>query len=284
MAKSYPPPDYGTFIRINDLNVHVWSVGTGPPVILIHGFMGMAYDWRANVEQLGKHFHVYAPDLPGFGFSDKPLDFGYTSNRYAEFVVSFLDKYKLKRAVLVGNSMGGQISLETCLRYPERVAGLVLVDSGGYPQSVEFLPFKLLGIPIIDRMAMALVNRTVINIMLRKGIYFNSSFVTEEVVKNYNSVYGTAEARKIPPVVIRKMVKDEAYIASNLHNVEPPTLIIWGAGDRVISPRRAEMFRRDIKGASLLTVPEAGHMPQVERAEIVNKAIIDFSYWCWSTW
>ena len=276
MAKSYPPPDYGTFIRINDLNVHVWPVGTGPPVILIHGFMGMAYDWRANIEQLGKHFHVHAPDLPGFGFSDKPLDFDYTSNGYAEFIVSFLDRYKIKRAVLVGNSMGGQIALETCVKYPERVAGLVLVDSGGYPQSVEFLPFKLLGIPIIDRMAMALVNRTVISIMLRKGIYFNSSFVTHAVVRNYSSVYSTADARKIPPIVIRKMVKDEVYIASNLHNVKCPTLVIWGVEDKVISPRRAEAFRRDIKGASLLMVPRAGHMPQVEKAVMVNQAIINF--------
>jgi len=246
------------------------------PVVLIHGFMGMAYDWRFNIQELGQHFSVYALDLPGFGYSDKPMNYDYTSNGYTEFIASFLNAYGIERAVLVGNSMGGQIALMACLKYPERVAGLVLIDAGGYPHSVEFLPFKLLKVPVIGEISMALINQTVVKIMLKRGIYFDGSFATDEVINNYYNVYGTANARKIPPIVIRRIVKDEVNIASNLGNIKCPALIIWGAEDKVISPSRAEMFRRDISDASALTISQAGHMPQIEKSKTVNDAVIDF--------
>jgi pimeloyl-ACP methyl ester carboxylesterase len=270
----------GIFKKVNNLNIHLCEVGSGMPVVLIHGFMGMAYDWRFNIQELGKHFSVYALDLPGFGYSGKPLNFNYSSSGYAEFIVSFLDEYGIDQAVLVGNSMGGQIALMTCLKYPRLVAGLVLIDAGGYPHSVDFLPFKLLKAPVIGEFSMALVNRTVIRIMLRKGIYFDGSFATDEVVNNYYNVYSTANARKIPPIIMRRIMKDEAQIALNLSDIKCPTMIIWGAEDRVISPSRVEMFRRDISDASALIIPQAGHMPQIEKSEAVNNAIIDFVGQC----
>jgi pimeloyl-ACP methyl ester carboxylesterase len=277
MKGNYRPEiQYETFRKINGLNIHVSAVGNGIPVVLIHGFMGMAYDWRFNVKELGKHFSVFALDLPGFGDSDKPLDFDYTSNGYAEFMAYFLDAYRIERAVLIGNSMGGQIALMACFKWPKRVAGLVLIDSGGYPHSVVFLPFRLLKTPVIGEISMALINRTIIKTMLRKGIYFDGSFATDEVINNYYGVYSTVNAKKLPPIIIRRIMKDEAYVSSRLNKIKCPTLIIWGAEDKVISPSRAEMFRNDISDSSVVMIPKAGHMPQVEKAKPVNKAIIDF--------
>jgi len=277
MGKNRQPEiQQGTLTNISGLNIHVLAAGNDMPMILIHGFMGMAYDWRFNIQQLAKYFSVYALDLPGFGYSDKPLSFDYTSNGYAEFIASFLDAYRIERAVLVGNSMGGQIALMACLKYPERVAGLVLIDSGGYPKSVEFLPFKLLKVPVIGEISMALINRAIMKIMLKKGIYFDSSFATDEVVNNYYGVYQTVNARRMPPMIMRRIMKDEACIALRLNEIKCPTLIIWGTEDRVISPSRAEMFRRDISNSSALMIAQAGHMPQIEKSKAVNKAVIGF--------
>jgi pimeloyl-ACP methyl ester carboxylesterase len=267
---------YGTFVKINDLNIHVWEAGSGMPVVLLHGFMGMAYDWRFNIQELGRQFAVYALDLPGFGYSDKQLDFEYTSDSYAEFICAYLNSRNIDRAVLVGNSMGGQIALQACLKYPDRVSGLVLIDSGGYPHSVGFPLFKLLKVPLLGELSMMLVNRAVIRIMLREGIFHDGSFATDEAVGNYYDVYRTVNARKIPPIVIREIMKDEAHIASNLNNIRCPTLIIWGAEDKVISPSRAEMFKSDIENASALIISRAGHMPQVEKSKTVNDAVIGF--------
>ena len=265
-----------TFVRVNTLNIHLQSAGKGKPLVLIHGFMGMAFDWRFNITELGKHFSVFAMDLPGFGLSDKPLDFDYSSKGYADFITSFIDVLNVHKVALIGNSMGGQIALMTALEYPGCVSELVLVDSGGYPQSVEFKPFKMLNIPVIGEISMALLNRNIIRIMLREGIYYDASIVTDEIVRTYSSVYDTPNARKIPPLVIRSIMKDESYIASRLNEIKCPALVIWGAEDKVISPTRADMFRQDISQASLLLVQKSGHMPQVEKPDVVNKAIIQF--------
>lgn len=64
---------HGDYAKINGLRVHVLTAGKGMPVVLIHGFMGMAYYWRFNFQELGKYFSIYAPDLPGFGYSNKLL-------------------------------------------------------------------------------------------------------------------------------------------------------------------------------------------------------------------
>ncbi len=268
--------EYGTFSRVDNLNIHLLSAGQGTPVVLIHGFMGMAFDWRCSIPELGKRFSVYAMDLPGFGLSDKPLNFDYSSKGYAEFIGSFLDFFNIRRTVLVGNSMGGQIALMACLKYPDRVSALVLIDSGGYPQSVEFLFFKMLQVPVIGETSMALLDRNIIRIMLRKGIYYDDSQATDEIVNAYSAVYHTINARKTPPRVMRSIMRDEAYIASRLNEIKCRTLIIWGAEDKVIASSRAEMFHHDIRQSSVLTVREAGHMPQVEKPEIVNEAIIRF--------
>ena len=94
--------------------------------------MGTTHNWRFNIEELGKHFQCQRIR------QRKPMDFDYTSKGYARFVIDFMDARKIEKAVLVGNSLGGQIAIKTCLEYTDRVSTLVLIDSGGYPGSVRF--------------------------------------------------------------------------------------------------------------------------------------------------
>ena len=267
---------YGTFVRINGLDIHAWEMGIGSPILLIHGFMGTTCDWRFNVPRLSKRFSVHAFDLTGFGYSEKPLDFNYTSDGYADFVRAFLIARNIRKAVLAGNSLGGQIALKTCLKYPDSVAGLVLIDSGSYPGSVQSPVIRSIKIPVVGELIMALVSRTAVKAMLRTVIFHDGSFATDDVIDYYYKVYKTVNARRIPPIVVRNMVKDEPRISAALSEIKCPTLVLWGAQDRVISPLRAKSFTRDIINASALIIDHAGHMPQVEKAETVNNAIIDF--------
>ena len=267
---------YGSFARINGINSHVREMGSGIPLVFIHGFMGAAYDWRFNIPELGKHFAVKAFDLPGFGYSDKPLDFPYSSEGYADFVKAYLDDCSIKKAVLVGNSMGGQIALETCLKYSDRVSVLILIDSGGYPGSVRLLLFRLLKIKIIGMTMMSLITRSAVRHVLKNDILWDSSIVTDETVNYYYNVYKTANARKIPPIVVKNMIKDELYIHSQLSDIKRPTLVIWGAQDKVIPPYYAELFKEEISSAELMIVEDAGHMPHIDKAKVVNSAVINF--------
>jgi len=279
MKESKTPEElakYGSFVRINGVNTHVWEMGSGIPLVFIHGFMAAAYDWRLNIPVLGKHFAVKAFDLPGFGYSDKPLGFPYSSEGYADFVKAYLDECSVKKAVLAGNSMGGQIALETCLKYPDRVSALILIDSGGYPGSVHFWLFRLLKIQIIGTILMSLITPSAVRYVLENGILCDRSIVTDETVDYYYNVYKTANARKIPPVVVRNMIKDELYIHSRLSAIKCPTLVVWGAQDKVIPPHYAELLQEEISTAKLMIIKGAGHMPHIDKAEVVNNAVIDF--------
>jgi pimeloyl-ACP methyl ester carboxylesterase len=267
---------YGSFISVKDLKIHVWEAGEGYPVILIHGFTGTAYDWRFNIPELAKNYSVHALDLPGFGYSQKPLDFKYDADGYADFVRDFLDQRGIDKAMLAGNSLGGHIALNTCARYPERVSGLVLIDSGGYPGSKKFLLFNLMKKPVLGKLMMRLNSRSTIRQALKNTILYDPAFATEDVISDYYNVYRTSNARKTPPVIVRNMTADESRTPEILKLIQSSTLIIWGEQDKVIPLYWGECFHRDITNSSLVIVPESGHMPQIEQSETVNRAITNF--------
>jgi pimeloyl-ACP methyl ester carboxylesterase len=270
------PVAYGSFISVKDIKIHIWEAGKGYPVILVHGFTGTAYDWRFNIPELAKNFSVHAFDLPGFGYSQKPLDFKYDADGYADFVVDFLDERGIDKAVLAGNSLGGHVALNTTARYPKRVSGMVLIDSGGYPDSKKFLLFNLMTRPVLGKLMMQLNSPGTIRQALKDTILYNPAFATEDVISDYYNVYSTPDARKIPPIVVRNMTADEKRVPEILKLIQSPALIIWGEQDKVIPVCWGECFHRDITNSSLVKVPESGHMPQIEQSAMVNKAITGF--------
>lgn len=264
-----------SFQEIDGIKTHVWEGGEGTPLVFIHGFMGTFCDWRLTLNELARHFSVKAFDLPGFGYSDKPADFPYTTSGYAAFLIALLDKLNIEKAALAGNSLGGQIALMACLRYPERVSSLVLIDSGGYPGCVKFPLFKLLKIPALGEVLMSLASPWSVRYVLGHVLKDKSS-ITDDAVTYYYNVYKTANARKVPTAVIRNVAADEIEITKRLNEINCPALVIWGADDEVIPVSYARMFNRSIADSSLTIIDNAGHLPQLDKAETVNRAIIDF--------
>lgn len=274
--------DYGAFTNIDGMDIHIWIKGfkntKETPIILIHGFTANTYTWRFNIEELGKKFPVYAIDLPGFGYSDKPLDFQYDLDGYAAFIIKFMDAMEIKKAILVGNSMGGGIALKTELTYPDRVAKLVLVDSMGYPEDRHrFWVFQMMNYPVIGEVLLSLNNRYIMENSLKSGPYYDNSFVTDDVVDSNYNVYKTENARKIPLIVIRDLSKKYSFEEGELKKVKAPTMVLWGADDNLISADLVENFVRDIKDSKAVVFPETGHMPQEEKSKMVNLLITNFA-------
>ena len=271
--------DYGSFTKVGDLDIHVLAKGNGVPIILIHGFTSNLYTWRFNVDDLAKNFSVYALDLPGFGYSAKPDkgEFDYSIEGYADFIVSFMDAMGIRKAVLVGNSMGGGVALKTCLKYPDRVDKIVLIDSMGYPsEGGHFLVFQLMGYPVIGEVLMSLNYRPVIESSMKDGVYYDNSFVTDDVIDSYFNVYKTENARKTPLWVMRSFSEKLPFEEGEIEKVKVPTLIIWGVEDNLISAEAADLFAEDIADSKAIVLPEAGHMPHEEKADVVNDLISDF--------
>lgn len=264
-----------SFREIAGVKTHIWEGGEGAPLVLIHGFMGTFCDWRLNMNELARYFAVKAFDLPGFGYSGKPANFDYTTAGYAAFLTALLDELKIEKAAMVGNSLGGQIALMTCLKYPERVSSLVLIDSGGCPGCVNYPLFKLLRIRVLGEVMMSLVSPLSVRYALGSMLKDRSS-ITGDTVAYYYDLYKTPNARKAPIIVIRKASADEEEIAGGLNRINCPTLIIWGADDNVIPVSYAHMFNRSIANSSLMIIDDAGHLPQIDKADTVNRVIRGF--------
>src|SRR5437867_2652474 len=126
---------HGRFAAVEGLRVFAITLGEGPDVVLLHGNPASTYSWRKVLEPLAARHRVHAIDLPGYGFSDKPADAPYDTAWFARVVVGYLDSQGIRRAVLVGNSMGGHVATETAILYPERTAGPALPDAAGLPEA-----------------------------------------------------------------------------------------------------------------------------------------------------
>ena len=129
--------DDSEFIEINGLDIHVKRMGQGEPVfLLLHGFAASLYSWHAVMEPLSQLGTVIAFDRPGFGLSEHPLTWKgrnpYSSEAQVELVISLLNHFGVEKAILVGNSAGGTVSMQVALMHPERVTALILVDPAVY--------------------------------------------------------------------------------------------------------------------------------------------------------
>ena len=271
--------DYGQFVAVNGIAVHLWQQGQShrraEPVILIPGFAASNWCWRHTMPALSRHRWVVAPDLPGFGLSDKPEGFDYTLSGYARFIVSLMDAMGIERAVLVGNSMGGGVAIKTALLFPDRVGRLVLIDSlGYYKRSFQF--YRLVALPIIRGLVMRAAGPRSIKLLLQTRVYHDPSRVEEETARRFAAAYRTQNGRKAPIWVYRALAPFPTIPPGEIARVQNPTLIIWGRHDRILPAAHAERFGRDIAGARTVIIPDAGHVPHEERPEVVNRLIIDF--------
>jgi pimeloyl-ACP methyl ester carboxylesterase len=232
------------------------------------------YSWRFTIPALARHHRVIAVDLPGFGASDKPENFDTDLPGFARWILSLMDKLEIPRIALVGHSMGGSICYTIATMAPERVSSLTLVDAVGYqPRRSRFYLFRLMAIPWVGELIMATLTRIAVRVNQRWFLYNDKRFVTENGVSAYltplRSPGGAAAALR----TIRRIDFDAAPGPSPCR---VPTLILWGAQDRIVSPSDAEFHARDIPGAKLHLFEACGHNPQEEKADSFNMRVLEF--------
>lgn len=254
--------------------------GKGPALILVHGFGGSMWQWEYQQTPLSDTHRVITLDLLGSGLSDKP-DIDYRPDQMVEFFRQFMDALGIQRATLVGNSMGAAMVIGMALTYPERADRLVLI--AGMPKGVR----DKLGSTFIKR---AVESRAPIWLAVL-GNWLAGKWLTESVLKEvvYDPELLTPavlerayQNRKrpglLPPLMklTRNLPLWEEGFALRLHEIKQPTLIVWGAEDQVFPPSVARELHDTISGSSLAVVPEAGHIPQWEKPEAVNRILLEF--------
>ncbi|MCK5874139.1 MAG: alpha/beta hydrolase [Alcanivoracaceae bacterium] len=271
------PPS--TFIDIDGMQVHLRDQGPRndlAPIVLIHGTSASLHTWDGWTNALADQRRVIRFDLPAFGLTGPAPDNDYSIERYADFTLKVMDALGVESAVLAGNSLGGQIAMETALQAPARAAALVLVDSGGYPFEAQSMPigFKIAQIPAFAPLMNRLLPRSMIESSV-ESVYGNPSKITPELVDRYYELTlregnRAALVKRFQNVFAREDARQRASTLS------VPTLIIWGDQDRLIPPQIAEQMHEDITGSELARFAELGHVPHEEDPAVTVAATMAF--------
>jgi len=265
-----------------DTSISFESVGDGTrPLVLLHGFGASMESWNDILPELSKQFRVFRLDLKGHGLSSKPRDAKYSLDDQARIVAAFIRRNQLNDVVLVGHSYGGGVALLSYLALAESeahnpVTAMVLVDSAGYPPTLPFF-VSLLRNPILSTVVQTLVPaRRRAEYTLRR-LFHDPRRIDEERIERYAKYFDLPGAHYALTEVARQIVpKDIEGLLRQIRTITVPTLIIWGANDRAISPSVGHQLNDNIRGSRLEIMEDCGHIPHEERPRETVRIIFDF--------
>jgi len=257
------------FEVVEGVRLRYVRAGTGPAVVLLHGFASSIFTWRDVVPALARGHDVVALDLPNFGGSAIHPDLPPAA--YPRLVTGLMNRLGLDRASLVGNSLGGGTAVLVAAHHPERVDHLVLIDSVGYNLAAKDRPFLLraTGWKPVSRVVEALpVRRAVVTLALRQ-VFHDDRLVTAERIDEY--VAPLLRPGAVAAAQILLASGDDMGLPGIVARVRAPTLVIWGRQDRWVPVEQADRFLATIPGSRKVVIEGCGHLPQEERpAEVVR--------------
>jgi pimeloyl-ACP methyl ester carboxylesterase len=264
VARWAPPPS--DFIDLAGQLVHVRDSGprTDPlPIVLVHGTSASLHTWEGWTAELAKTRRVISFDLPGFGLTGPRADGDYAGDADARFTLALLDRLKLPRVVLGGNSLGGMVAWRVATLAPQRVARLILVDAAGLPDSIRDIPlgWRLARTPVLGAVSEWVLPRHMVVQGLVKA-YADPEKISHELVDRYYEL--TLRDGNRAALRARLQQFQPGQDSERIHSIRQPTLILWGARDAVIAPEAAAEFERRIPGSTRVMFEHLGHVPHEE--------------------
>jgi pimeloyl-ACP methyl ester carboxylesterase len=248
----------------------------GVPVVMIHGLAGCWQNWLENILPFANRYRVIVPDLPGFGQSDMPRD-PISIPGYASIVHTLLGQLGVGRAALVGNSMGGMISLQMAIEYPDAVACAIAVSPAGLATRLanpERVQPAVRGVDAIMRNSIAMREKLVRRPGLRRvalwGVITHPELIRAELA--WELMGGAGKAAFMP--ALEAIMRHD--FSEQLGEITAPTLFVWGREDRLITYRDCDRYVKRIPGARKLVVRDTGHMTMLERPAWFNAVAADF--------
>jgi pimeloyl-ACP methyl ester carboxylesterase len=267
----------GKFVLVDGKKIHYLEKGEGEPVILIHGFLYHTVMWKKNIDDLAKKFKVYAVDLWGWGYSERLKENEYSFDRYGKQIVGFMDALNIKKATLVGQSMGGGISVYVAAHYPERVDRLILVDPAVIPYPMTTIG-KIYQLPFIGEFMNAIPGNALMENNIKTIWFYDKNKATEEYCKEVLQPLSIKGSYAGLMFIIRNVLK-EPYVekeANLLAKMAIPTLIIHGREDNAVPLDRSTKLNDLWKGSNLVIFDKAGHSPHEEYPEKFNQLALEF--------
>ena len=266
------------FVEFDGLRIHYHEVGEGPALIFVHGggpgSSGLS-NFSRNMDAFADRFRVIAIDLPGYGQSTKlkinePL-WGY----YAKVLVGFIDALGLKKAHLVGNSLGGAASLKTALDFPDKVDRLVLMGPGGGYSLFDKQPSDGI-VSLVTFYAPPGPSLAKMRSFLQYLVYDPQSVSDELLNERLERALDAETAEFMPLRAGPNMAPITDLWRERIDRLPHQTLIIWGREDRVNPLDQGLILMKQIPNARFLILPKCGHWAQWEKANEFNRTLRSF--------
>jgi len=258
--------------------------GSGPPLVLIHGLLGYSFSWRFNWQVLAKEFTVYAVDLLGIGYSDRPKvgTVAYDLCSTADRMLDWMESVGIRNAVLVGTSHGGGLSLVMAARDRQRGRGLIgkLVSVAGVNPwtPVGHLRAKIFGHPVgsaVFKMLAPMLG--IARLAMLERMYGDNSRITQETLAGYRKHLELPRSLDYGIAIARNWQSDLACLPEAVEQVgDLPTLLIWGKKDKVVPLVGGQELKRHLKNAQIELMDRSGHLPYEEYPEEFNHILLRF--------
>ncbi|OQR61631.1 2-hydroxy-6-ketonona-2,4-dienedioic acid hydrolase [Streptomyces maremycinicus] len=279
-----PPTMRETTYPIGGRKIFAAETGDGPPVLLLHGggpgASGVS-NYARNITELAKEYRVIVPDLPGYGRSTKGVDGSDPFGCLADGIRALLDELGLEKAHLVGNSYGGACALRLALDTPGRVDRMVLMGPGGIG-TTRTLPTPGLN-SLLNYYTGDGPSRRKLEKFIRNYLVFNAADVPDAAIDERYQASIDPEVIAAPPLqrpsgpgALRTVWKMDFTRDARLSRLPVPTLVLWGAQDKVNRPSGGRMLAERLPNGDLYLVANTGHWVQFERAELFNRLCADF--------
>lgn len=271
MAEATDGPPTGKSVGVGDYEIHYHEAGEGPAVVFVHG-SGPGASGYSNFKQnyleiANAGFRVIVPDLPGFGYSTKPTGIDYTTDLFARTLRDALQAIGVEKCALIGNSLGGAVSIYMALEYPDFVDRLVLMAPGGLEEKETYFAQ-----PSMRKMVESFVGGKLDMEGVRKVLgylAYDPSTVTDELVAERFAVLQTQ-----PPDVLSRMIIPN--MEGRLADIACPVLGFWGVDDGMTPPGGAQKLLAACAHCRFVIVSRCGHWVMAEYPRMFNAATIDF--------
>ena len=245
--------------RIDGVMLHIRDTGprSAPALIMLHGFGSSLHTWEPWARALDSSYRVIRFDFPGSGLSEPDNTGDYADMRSMQLLAALMDTLGLRRATVIGNSMGGRIAWTFAARYPERVAQLVLISPDGFAS-----PGFEYGKPADVPFALSLMRYVMPMPLLRMSLepaYADRRTMTDSLATRYYDLMRAPDARNAMLQRMRQTVLTDPVPL--LRQVQAPTLLLWGQQDAMIPFRNAADYMQALPNAALVPLPNVGHLP-----------------------
>jgi epoxide hydrolase 4 len=284
-AFALPPGCAEGFVETNGIQLHYVAAGSGPLVLLLHGFPEFWYSWRYQLPALATRFRVVAPDLRGYNLSDKPPS-GYDLTTLTDDISELITALGERRAHVVGHDWGGALAWALAIRYPDRVERLGILNAP-HPalmlrelrrprqlrRSLYIGLFQLRGTAerAIERDDYAVVRRTL------RGADRAQAFLTEGDIQRYVGAIARPGALSAALAYYRQLSRPSSFRAiSPLRVITAPTLVLWGEQDPYLGPELLDGLDDWVRDLYVRRFAAAGHWLNQQEPERVNAALLAF--------